>query len=168
MKYKNWKVYNFLDENTKMAMKRNQFAKDKIGLQQMIEDIKYDNNSYKEQEKTNDTKSKDIKDEKQRKINCYIDSYNKKIRVLHAKIQIIRNILQGTNKTLKMLVFNKKEFLRNIRVKNTIYIQENSLQNLNNKNLKSLDKSPVHIRDKTQEIRNEESEIYNKKVFVRV
>ena len=94
-KYKNFRVSEFIDSNTKYLQQKNLFLSEIENTGKNIKEIKKENNNIKDNyEKINNKKNK-IKDEN---IQKYIKFYNYNCDVISSKIKLLKNTLKQISK----------------------------------------------------------------------
>ena len=94
-KYKNFRVSEFIDSNTKYLQQKNLFLSEIENTGKNIKEIKKENNNIKDNyEKINNKKNK-IKDENVQK---YIKFYNYNCDVISSKIKLLKNTLKQISK----------------------------------------------------------------------
>ena len=135
-KYKNWRLRNFLDENGKIINKKNLLVKEKVKLQQILNEAKKDNKKIEiEYKKTNNDISK-IKNKNEKKIKESINKYKKEIFIIGNRIKMLKSYFNELNKEFKYLSFNKSNLnLELIKNKENNNIKNNLIKNGTNNNL---------------------------------
>lgn len=94
-KYKNFRVSEFIDSNTKYLQQKNLFLSEIENTGKNIKEIKKENNNIKDNyEKINNKKNK-IKDENVQK---YIKFYNYNCDLISSKIKLLKNTLKQISK----------------------------------------------------------------------
>ena len=125
-KYKNWRLRNFLDENGSIINKKNLLVKDKVKLQQIINQAKKDNKKIQIEYKKNDEMISQVKNKNERKIKDTINKYKKEIFIIGNRIKMLKSYFNELNKEFKYLSFNKNKSLQLIK---------NNEENNNNNNI---------------------------------
>ena len=135
-KYKNWRLRNFLDENGKIINKKNLLVKEKVKLQQILNEAKKDNKKIEiEYKKTNNDISK-IKNKNEKKIKESINKYKKEIFIIGNRIKMLKSYFNELNKEFKYLSFNKSNLnFELIKNKENNNIKNNLIKNGTNNNL---------------------------------
>ncbi len=127
-KYKNWRLRNFLDENGSIINKKNLLVKDKVKLQQIINEEKKENIKIQIEYKKDDEMISQVKNKNERKIKETINKYKKEIFIIGNRMKMLKSYFNELNKEFKYLSFSKNNTLKLIKSKQ----EKNNKNNKNN------------------------------------
>ena len=152
-KYQTWKLKEFLEESDILNKKREELKKDIINISKNINDVKKENNLFKEEFYLTENDKKKINQEEEKRIKLYIKKYKNQIAVITMRIKLLNHCFGNLNKTLKYLNLDKK------------IISNNEKNNDEDSIIKDIDTSQLPI-DLSRKINNymDFSAILNKKI----
>ena len=130
-KYKNFRVAEFIDFNTKYLQQKNLYLSEIETVKNNIKNIKKENNNIKEEYEINKYNNNK---EKEHNIQKYIKYYNYNCDIISSKIKLLKNALRQVSKKYFFIRVSPKlkELIENEEDENKNKV--NNINNINNVN----------------------------------
>ena len=136
-KYKDFRVADFIDYNTKYLQQKNLFLSEIEATKNHIEKMKSENNNIKEEQEIINIKKNNNKD-KDEKLQKYIKYYDYNCDIISSRIKLLKNIFKQISKKYFFIKVSPKlkELIENDEEENKSTINnKNKRRNIGNRSL---------------------------------